>query len=86
MTHLLRTGLLSLCLLSLAACTSAPPSPEPRVTVHSCPVVTRCQLPAAAPVDNGGLSDDHDALLAAWADCAAQIDAVFEHNQQRPAP
>nr|WP_093504904.1 Rz1-like lysis system protein LysC [Pseudomonas straminea] len=86
MTRLHKTGLLSLCLLSLAACTSAPPSPEPLVTVHSSPVVTRCTLPPAAPIDNGELSDDNDALLAAWADCAAQVDAVFEHNQQRPAP
>lgn len=86
MTRLHRTGLLSLCLMSLAACTSAPPSPEPVVTVLSCPVVTRCTLPPATPVDNGELSDDNDALLAAWADCAAQVDAVYEHNQQSPAP
>lgn len=52
----------------------------------SCPVVTRCTLPPATPVDNGELSDDNDALLAAWADCAAQVDAVYEHNQQSPAP
>lgn len=54
--------------------------------MHSCPVVTRCTLPPAAPVDNSELSDDNDALLAAWADCAAQVDAVYEHNQQSPAP
>lgn len=85
MTRRLRTGLFSLCQTLLAACTSAPPLPEPQVTVHSCPVVTRCTLPAAAPASNGGLSDDNDTLLAAWADCAAQVDTVYDHNQQSPA-
>ena len=54
--------------------------------MQSCPVVTRCILPPAAPIDNGGLSDDNDAILAAWADCAAQVDAVYDHNQQSAAP
>lgn len=53
--------------------------------MHSCPVVTRCTLPPAAPIANGELSDDIDTILAAWADCAAQVDAVYDHNQQRPA-
>ncbi|TBU71005.1 Rz1-like lysis system protein LysC [Phytopseudomonas daroniae] len=85
MTQHRTIGLLSLCLLSLAACTSAPPSPEPLLTVNTCPVVTRCTLPPADPLNNGDLSDDSDAILAAWADCAAQVDAVYDHNQPSAA-
>ncbi|WP_241668825.1 Rz1-like lysis system protein LysC, partial [Stutzerimonas nosocomialis] len=40
----MRHGLLSLCLILLAACTNVPPSPEQTVTVSGCPVVTRCML------------------------------------------
>jgi len=78
----MQIGLLSLCLLLLAACTSVPPSPEQTVTVSGCPVVTRCTLNPAAPASNGELSDDSDYLLSAWAECAAQVDAVFEHNER----
>ncbi|WP_417778605.1 Rz1-like lysis system protein LysC [Stutzerimonas xanthomarina] len=61
---------------------SAPPSPEPVVIVTGCPVVTACTLNPAAPHSNGDLSDDSDYLLSAWADCAAKVDAVYEHQQQ----
>ncbi len=84
MTRLLLTGALSLCLLLLAGCMSAPPLPEPVVTVHGCPVVTPCSLLPAAPHSNEGLSDDNDYLLSAWAECAAQVDAVYQHQQQQP--
>jgi hypothetical protein len=50
--------------------------------VLGCPVVTRCSLLPAAPHSNEGLSDDNDYLLSAWAECAAQVDAVYEHQQQ----
>ncbi|WP_454255187.1 Rz1-like lysis system protein LysC [Pseudomonas sp. Marseille-Q8238] len=63
---------------------SAPPSAEPTVTVSGCPVVTPCQLLPAAPQNNGALSDDTDYLLSAWAECAAQVDTVFQYNQQQP--
>lgn len=49
-----------------------------------CPVVTPCSLLPAAPLNNGELSDDTDAILAAWAECAAQVDAVYQHNQRQP--
>ncbi len=81
-TRPMRTGLLSLCLLLLVACTNVPPSPEQTVTVSGCPIVTRCTLNPAAPIDNGELSDDSDYLLSAWAECAAQVDVVFEHNER----
>ncbi len=78
----LLTGALSLCLLLLAGCMSAPPSPEPVVIVTGCPVVTPCSLLPAAPQSNAGLSDDNDYLAAAWAECAAQVDAVYQYQQQ----
>ena len=85
-TRPIKAGLISLCLLLLAACTSVPPLPEQTVTVSGCPVVTRCTLNPAAPIDNGELSDDSDYLLSAWAECAAKVDVVFEHNQQGDLP
>lgn len=81
-TRPMQIGLLSLCPLLLVACTNAPPLPEQTVTVSGCPVVTRCTLNPAAPGSNGELSDDSDYLLSAWAECAAQVDAVFEHNER----
>ncbi len=84
MTRPLLIGAASLCLLLLAGCMSAPQSPEPVVTVIGCPVVTPCSLLPAAPQNNGDLSDDSDYLLSAWAECAAQVDAVIEHNAQQP--
>lgn len=82
----MRLGLLSLCLMLLAACTNVPPSPEPQVTVSGCPVVTRCTLEPAAPANNGELSDDGDTLMAAWAECAAKVDLIVDHNEQRAKP
>lgn len=85
-THTCKAGLLSLSLMLLAGCMSAPPSPEQTVTVSGCPVVTRCTLDPAAPANNGGLSDDSDYLLSAWGVCAAKVDKVYEHNQRNAQP
>lgn len=85
-THPIKAGLVSLCLLLLAACTNAPPLPEQTVTVSGCPVVTRCTLNPAAPASNGELSDDSDYLLSAWAECAAKVDLVVEHNARAEQP
>jgi hypothetical protein len=82
----MRLGLLSLCLMLLAACTNVPPSPEPQVTVSGCPIVTRCTLDPAAPASNGELSDDSDTIMAAWAECAAKVDIIVDHNQRSPQP
>ena len=79
-----KIGLLSLSLALLAACTNAPALPEQTVTVGGCPVVTPCSLLPAAPQNNGNLSDDSDYLVSAWAECAAQVDTVYQHNQQQP--
>ncbi|WP_414704785.1 Rz1-like lysis system protein LysC [Pseudomonas coleopterorum] len=40
-----------------------------------------CTLPATAPRHNGELLGDQDSLEAAWADCAAQVDMIFRHQQ-----
>ncbi|WP_193557126.1 Rz1-like lysis system protein LysC [Pseudomonas rhizoryzae] len=87
-TAISRPGLLSLCLLQLAGCASAPPSTVPALTVTGCPLVTPCQLPATAPRSNGELLADADTLEAAWADCAAQVDQIYtlqqaQHEQTR---
>lgn len=84
MTRVLIVGAASLSLLQLAGCMSAPPSPEQTLTVLGCPVVTPCSLLPATPQNNDQLSDDNDYLQAAWAECAAQVDAVYQYQQQQP--
>lgn len=77
-------GLISCCLMLLAACGSAPPSPEQTLIATGCPVVVPCQLPATAPSRNGELLDDADRAEAAWADCAAQVDTIYRYQQDHP--
>lgn len=86
MTRVLIVGGLSLSLMLLAGCMSAPPLAEHTVTVSGCPVVTPCSLLPAAPHSNGQLSDDSDYLIAAWAECAAQVDMIYSHQQPRADP
>ncbi|WP_394351241.1 Rz1-like lysis system protein LysC [Metapseudomonas lalkuanensis] len=78
-------GLTSLCLLLLTGCASAPPSPERPLTISGCPAVLPCTLPATTPTRSGDLLTDLDRLEAAWAECAAQVDAVYA-TQQEPQP
>ncbi|WP_232925245.1 MULTISPECIES: Rz1-like lysis system protein LysC [Pseudomonas] len=74
------TGLLSLCLTLLAGCASAPPSPAPQLTVTGCPAVVPCQLPGTSPLVNGDQLTDQDRVEAAWAECAAQVDMIYQHQ------
>ncbi|MGR6474434.1 Rz1-like lysis system protein LysC [Pseudomonas juntendi] len=74
------TGLASTCLMLLAGCAAAPPSPAPTLTVSGCPVVVPCVLPATAPATNGNLLNDQDLVEQAWAECAAQVDLVYQHQ------
>lgn len=78
------TGLTSLCLTLLAGCASAPPSPAPQLTVTGCPAVVPCVLPATSPLNNGDQLTDQDRAEAAWADCAAQVDMIYKHQQANP--
>ncbi|WP_215002303.1 MULTISPECIES: Rz1-like lysis system protein LysC [Pseudomonas] len=74
-------GLPSLCLLLLAGCASAPPSPAPTLIVSGCPAVVPCTLPATSPLNNGDQLTDQDRIEAAWAECAGQVDMVYQHQQ-----
>lgn len=78
------TGLLSLYLTLLAGCAIAPPSPSPQFIVTGCPAVTPCVLPATSPLNNGDQLTDQDRAEAAWAECAAQVDMVYKHQQVAP--
>ncbi|WP_245323052.1 Rz1-like lysis system protein LysC [Pseudomonas citronellolis] len=68
----------------LSACGSAPHSSEQPLIVTGCPAVVPCQLPATAPASNGALLDDSDRIEAAWADCAAQVDMVYQAQMKAP--
>jgi hypothetical protein len=77
----LKCGLILACLILLSACASAPPLPEVQLIKIGCPRVTQCQLPASNPQNNGDLRRDVEAAESAWHDCAAQVDMVFECQQ-----
>lgn len=81
------TGLLCLCLSLLLGCAAAPPSPAPTLIVNTCPTPSPCTLPAAAPMTNGDLNLEVERTEAAWAQCAAKVDAVIAcHAQAHPIP
>ncbi|WP_311968589.1 Rz1-like lysis system protein LysC [Pseudomonas baltica] len=75
-----RNGLTSLCLMLLAACASAPPSPAQLLIETGCPAVIPCTLGATGPRNNGALLTDAEAVEADWAACAAQVDMIYEHQ------
>lgn len=43
-------------------------------------MVVPCTLPATSPNDNGDLLNDQDNVESAWAECAAQVDRVYQHQ------
>jgi hypothetical protein len=45
-----------------------------------------CRLPPARPSSNGELLRDIEATEAAWADCAAQVDMIHQHQQKAAQP
>lgn len=54
--------------------------------VVGCPAVVPCSLQATAPGNNGELLTDQDATEAAWAECAAQVDMIYQCQQKAPKP
>ena len=83
---ILGSGLLSLCLLQLGGCASDRLSPERPLIVTGCPAVVPCSLPLASPTNNGELLTDQERTELAWAECAAQVDMVYNHQQPRAEP
>ncbi|MEB5667403.1 MULTISPECIES: Rz1-like lysis system protein LysC [Aeromonas] len=69
----------------LSGCSSAPPSPAPQIIRLTCPAPSPCQLPPAAPRNNGDLLDQLSQTEAAWASCAAKVDSLItcQTRQQR---
>jgi hypothetical protein len=54
--------------------------------VTGCPAVVPCSLPLASPTNNGELLTDQERTELAWAECAAQVDMVYNHQQPRADP
>ncbi|WP_407670338.1 Rz1-like lysis system protein LysC [Nitrincola iocasae] len=72
------SGLIILCLISLAGCSSGQRLPEPVIiTSGSCPEVKVCTLRAAKPAQNNDLEADLERAIEDWALCAAQIDELL---------
>ncbi|WP_244119190.1 Rz1-like lysis system protein LysC [Burkholderia gladioli] len=62
----------------LPGCTPAPILPAPVITYSACQTVSPCRLPAMAPRTNGELSEALTTTQAAWASCAAVVDAIVQ--------
>lgn len=43
-------------------------------------MVVPCRLPATAPKLNGQLLNDQERTELAWAECAAQVDSVYQYQ------
>ena len=78
-------GLIPLCLLTLSACSQAPLSPAPTITVLECQRVTPCTLPAMAPRTNGELNAAFTTAKGAWGKCAAKVDMIVTCQSKAPA-
>ncbi|WP_238588338.1 Rz1-like lysis system protein LysC [Pseudomonas fluorescens] len=74
---------MSLCLTLLAGCANDPPSPEPLLIATGCPAVVPCTLSATKPDNNGALLNDQDVTEGDWAQCAAQVDMVYQCQQSQ---
>jgi hypothetical protein len=83
---ILGCGLASLCLLQLGGCASDRLPLERPTIVTGCPAVVPCYLPPASPTNNGELLTDQERTEAAWAECAAQVDMIYNHQQPRADP
>ncbi|WP_333908322.1 Rz1-like lysis system protein LysC [Pseudomonas aestuarii] len=70
----------------LGGCANDPPSPAPQLIEIGCPAVVPCVLPATSPAINGELLTDAERAELAWAECAAQVDMVYRHQQPRADP
>ncbi|MFC7414770.1 Rz1-like lysis system protein LysC [Larsenimonas suaedae] len=61
----------------LSGCAATTPSPVPTLIVNRCATPNPCTLPASHPTTNGELHLQLERTEAAWAQCAAEVDAVI---------
>ena len=83
-------GLALACLMLLSGCAAAPPSPVPTLIINQCATPSPCTLPASNPETNGELDLQLERTEAAWAQCAAEVDAIIacqeaNHAETPPA-
>ncbi|WP_442905396.1 Rz1-like lysis system protein LysC [Halomonas sp. 23_GOM-1509m] len=61
----------------LVGCANAPPSPAPMLITNQCATPSPCTLLASNPLTNGELDLQLERTEAAWAQCAAEVDAII---------
>ncbi|MBU3893484.1 MAG: Rz1-like lysis system protein LysC [Serratia rubidaea] len=76
------TGIALGCLMMLSGCSSAPPSPGPEITYAGCPKVSSCPIPGNHLATNGDLSADIRQLEHALIQCALQIEAIKQCQEE----
>ena len=74
-------GLTMICLMLLSGCTQGQKSREVMTIRVGCPAVTPCYLPANNLKNNRTLIDDNREILAAWHQCAVQVDMIYQCQQ-----
>ncbi|WP_407657374.1 Rz1-like lysis system protein LysC [Kushneria phosphatilytica] len=62
------------------------PSPAPTLIVNRCATPSPCTLPASHPTTNGELHLQLERTEAAWARCAAEVDAIIACHGATNAP
>ncbi|WP_232777057.1 Rz1-like lysis system protein LysC [Rahnella sp. AA] len=72
-------------MLTLAGCTTAPPSAPPAIIYVGCPAVSSCPIPPSHPDTNAGLSADILQLESALLNCGLQIDAIKKCQEAQHA-
>ncbi|WP_267902466.1 Rz1-like lysis system protein LysC [Kushneria phosphatilytica] len=70
--------------MGLSGCATAPPSPAPPIIVKRCATPSPCTLPASHPMTNGELHLQLEKTEAAWASCAAEVDAIIACHTAEP--
>ncbi|WP_428994531.1 Rz1-like lysis system protein LysC [Halomonas elongata] len=71
----------------LSACATETPSPAPPLIVKHCATPSPCTLPASHPTTNGEMHRQLELTEAAWASCAARVDAIIDcHATTGDAP
>lgn len=75
-TRIYAAGMALTCLMLCAACTDAPPVPQPVTVLNACPRVSLCAMPGSDPLTNGDLSADIRQLETALERCALQVETI----------
>jgi hypothetical protein len=82
MIQMLKVGLVSLCLMLSAACSTAPEQPQPSPVQVMYPVLTPCPKPLLNIQVNEDFAYALETTELARALCAAKVDSIIQIQEQ----